>query len=110
MIIKAKKHFNSIIMKTTVAFVALVAVCCTTAYSQNLFAEVGASDFATTAYCADSSAEYCRANELPLNFFGEAVKYDGEINGKESELSDLSKLIDDRTDMNIQCCIYDNSD
>ena len=68
MIIKAKKYFNSIIMKTTVAFVALVAVCCTTAYSQNLFAEVGAADFALTAYCADSSAEYCRANELPLNF------------------------------------------
>ena len=42
MIIKAKKHFNSIIMKTTVAFVALVAVCCITAYSRNLFAEAGA--------------------------------------------------------------------
>lgn len=110
MIIKAKKHFNSIIMKTTVAFVVSVILYCTTAYSQNLFAEAGASDFATTAYCADSSAEYCRANELPLNFLGEAVKYDGEINGKESELSDLSKLIDDRIDMNIQCCIYDNSD
>lgn len=110
MIIKAKKHFNSIIMKTTVAFVALVAVCCITAYSRNLFAEAGVADFATTAYCADSSAEYCRANELPLNFLGEAVKYDGEINKKEIKLSDLSKLIDDRTDMNIQCCIYDNSD
>ena len=110
MIIKAKKHFNSIIMKTTVAFVALVAVCCITAYSRNLFAEVGVADFATTAYCADSSAEYCRANELPLNFLGEAVKYDGEINEKESELSDLSKFSDDKTDMNIQCGIYDNSD
>ena len=110
MIIKAKKHFNSIIMKTTVAFVALVAVCCITAYSRNLFAEAGASDFATTAYCADSSAEYCRANELPLNFLGEAVKYDGEINGKESELSDLSKLINNKIDVDIQCCIYGNSD
>ena len=110
MIIKAKKHFNSIIMKTTVAFVALVAVCCTTAYSRNMFAEVGASDFATTAYCADSSAEYCRAGVFPPNLLGEGIKYDNKINEKESELSDLSKLINDRTDMNIQCCIYDNSD
>ena len=110
MIIKAKKHFNSIIMKTTVAFVALVAVCCTTAYSQNLFAEAGVADFATTAYCADVSVESGRSNEPSRKFLGEAVKYDGVINGKESKLSDLSKLIDDRTDMNIQCCIYDNSD
>ncbi len=74
MIIKAKKHFNSIIMKTTVAFVALVAVCCITAYSQNLFAEVGVADFASTAYRVDSSAEYCYAGVFPLNLLGEAVK------------------------------------
>ena len=40
MIIKAKKHFNSFIMKTTVAFVALVAVYCTTAYSQILLPNI----------------------------------------------------------------------
>lgn len=110
MIIKAKKHFNSIIMKTTVAFVALVAVCCITAYSRNLFAEVGAADFASTAYCVDSSAEYSYAGVFPPSLLGEGTKFDDKINEKEIKVSDLSKLIDNKTEMNIQCGIYGDSD